>query len=450
MHYADEADIRLQCTMLIDMLMFDMAINGFHGHLPGTHGRVYTAPLMSPDYEECSSLMDYAWGEGNNEGALSNCAALLAVYGYTCPKAIQAAAKQQLPVMTNRERMSINVCDARYYGVDPKDFDNIMLFWGMQTYSDRLCIANSAKVFPTWNWMTNRIHAYQERYDLCDEAGVPCEDAPDYTSMTQVDIYTRKTPDYILSCAQDFRRGRRGYQQHPWTAALGDRALVFTNSPASNDYTSRPNKWAGNLCLPKAIAHENVVLVMYRIMPDFVDYLCTHAYFPQHEFDAVIEKFGWVFGRKGNGYIAMRSLQPAGWGEIDPALFRTLYSEDWEAEYRRAKPYEYLAQGHQNVWAFELGSLAENGSFDAFITGFTDAKLHGSSLHGTYESPSCGTMTFGWNDELTVAGKPIRIHDYPRYDNPFCRAAFPSDRLEIHCDGYVAVLDYDRLQRIDE
>jgi len=450
MHYANEEDIRLNSRLLIDMLMFDMAVNGFHGHLPGTHGRVYTKPLMNPDDEECSSVMAYAWGEGNMNGTLSNCAALLAVYGYECPRAIQAVGRKRLPVMVNKERMSINVSDAKFYGVEPADFNNIMFFWGMQTYSDRLCIDNSAKVFPTWNWMENRIHAYKERYDLCDAAGVPCEDAPDYTAMTQVDIYTRKTPDYILSCAQDFRRGRMGYQQHPWSASLGDRVLVFTNSPASEEYRGRPNLWAGNLCLPKAVAHENVVLVIYRILPDFVDYLCSHAYFPQHEFDVVIEKDGWVFGQKGDGYIAMRSLNHATWGKIDPELFKALYHESWEAELERAKPYEYIAQGHQNVWAFELGSKVENGSFEHFMAGFEIAVLEGDSHAVTYRSPSLGKMEFGWNKDLTVNGAAIPVHDYPRFDNPFCHAAFPSGRLEIRCDGHTAVLDLDKPERIDD
>ncbi len=447
MHYAQEEDLRLQSRMLIDLLLFDMAVNGFRGHLPGTHGRVYTAPLMSQKHEDCSSVMAYAWGEGTMDGMLSNCAALLAVYGYACPEAIQAVAKNRMPVMTNKERMSLNVCDAKFYGIDPADFNNIMFFWGMQTYSDRLCIHNSAKVFPAWNWMENRIHAYQERYDLCDEAGVPCEDAPDYTAMTQVDIYTRKTPDYLIGCAQDFRRGRMGYQQHPWSASLGGRALVFTSSPASQEYRSRPNQWAGNLCLPKAVAHDNVVLVMYRILPDFVDYLCSHAYFPQHEFDAVTEKHGWVFGRKDDGYIAMRSLCEARWGAVDAELFKVLYNEAWEEEFKRAKPYEYIAQGHQNVWVFELGSKAENGSFESFITGFEHASLTGSSLSATYRSPSCGEMTFGWNRELTVNGRLVSVHDYPRYDNPFCQASFPSSRFDIRCDGHRTVLDFDALDK---
>lgn len=224
---------------------------------------------------------------------------------------------------------------------------------------------------------------------------------------------------------------------------------MFTSSPASEEYKGRPNKWAGNLCLPKAVAYENVVLVVYRVLPDFVDFLYTHAYFPQHEFDEVVEKNGWVFGRKGDGYIAMRSLHEARWGKADPELFKTLYGAAWEAELARAKPYEYAAQGHQNVWAFELGSKAENGNFTEFMDGFQNAAFSGGCWHAEYSSPSRGRMSIGWDEELRVDGRVVGVHDYPRYDNPFCQAPFPAKRLEIRAGGHTAILDFDTLERTD-
>jgi len=447
--YAEEADIRVRSQLLIDMLLFDMAVNGFKGHLPTTHGRVYAPAIIDPDMEDNTPVMALMWDEGTITSELSNCGALMAAYDYQCPKAIVEVAHARPKEMINKERMSINVCDAMYYGIDPKDFDNIMFFWGMQTYSDRLCIDNSAKVFKTWNWMHNRVMAYKERYDLHDAADAPCVDAPDYTAMTQVDIYTRKTPDYILSCAQDFRRGRMGYQQHPWTASLGDKAVVFTTSPASNEYTFRPNLFAGNLCLPRAVAHQNVLLCIYRVMPDFVDYLCSHAYFPQHEFDEVVEKHGFVFGRKKDAYIAMRSLNHAYWKPADPLLFKTFYGDQWESGFKAAKPFDYVAQGHANVWAFEMGSKAENESFENFIASFKAAAITGDTHHCTYHSPALGKVAFGWNTDLAVNGETIEIHDYPRYDNPYCQAAFDTQVLDIHCAGHRTLLDHKNLKRID-
>ncbi|MCI8622672.1 MAG: hypothetical protein HFG26_03300 [Provencibacterium sp.] len=440
---ADEEDIRLRCLMLVDMLMFDVAVNAQDGFLCGTHGRIYAPSLVSPKGQGVSPVCALYWGEGCGD-QFSDAAALLALYDYRLPEAIRKAALDKPAVMINRERMSIDVADAKYYGVDPADFDNIMLFWGIQAYSDRLVIENSLKVYPYWNWMVNRVRAYKERYDRSDEAGLPCpEGTPDYTAMTEVNIYTYKTPDYLLSCAQDFRKGRMGYQQHPWAAHLGGGVQVFTTSPASDDYTARPNQLAGNLNLPRAAAHENVLLCIYRIEPDFVDYLYSHAYFPRDQFDETMERDGWVFGRKGDAYIALRSLLPARWkpaGEAFSSVFPDI-------EVRQ--PFDYMAPGHANVWVTELGSKAQNGSFQDFCSRFSAEALTGDTLSFQYQSPSQGEMRFGWVKPLTVAGEPVPLHGYPRYDNPYCTAEFNTERLEIRCGGSTAILDHQGLERID-
>ena len=450
MQYAQDESIRTRSRMLVDMLMFDLAVNGFKGYLHTTHGRVYTRFIIEPAYEGVSQLMKLYFDEGDISRGIEPAAVMLAAYDYQCPKAIVAAAKSVKGPQTNHERMSIDVCDAKYYGVDPADFDNIMFFWGQQTYSDRLTVENSMKVFPQWNWMTNRIAGYREMYRLHDEAGAPCVDAPDYTAMTQVDIHTRRTPDYVISCAQDFRKGRMGYQQHPWTASLGGKAVIFSNNPASLEYLNRPNRWAGNLTLPRAVAHENVLLCLYRVNPDFVDYLNSHIYFPKHEMDEVVEKNGWIFGRKGDGYAAVRSLNPGYWEPKDPLLFQTLYPKDWEARYEAAQDYEYYSQGHATAWAIEMGSKAENGSFEEFVAGFDKAEFTGDTLSCRYMSPSQGEITFGWNKPLVVKGEEVCFHNYKRYDNAFCQAEFDAPQLEINCDGHRTVLDFANVKRTDE
>ena len=39
----------------------------------------------------------------------------------------------------------------------------------------------------------------------------------------------------------------------------------------------------------------------------------SHAWLPRDQFDAVVEREGWVFARKGDGYLALRSQQPYRW-----------------------------------------------------------------------------------------------------------------------------------------
>ncbi len=209
-----------------------------------------------------------------------------------------------------------------------------------------------------------------------------------------------------------------------WGANLGGRAVVYTNHPGSQDFEDRPNQIAGSWILPRAAQHENVLFCIYRIPADYIRMLETHAYFPQHEFDEVIEQWGWVFGKKGNAYISLRSLLPAHWKVPDPALYKTVYKDEWEPYAKNSKPYFYHANGHANVWVTEMGSQAQNGSFQSFIKQFETADLSGDTFQIAYQSPSLGTMTFGWNSSLTVNGYEIQINDYDRYDNPYMKEAF--------------------------
>jgi hypothetical protein len=423
-YYADDMELKEGAEKLINTLLTEIALNSFHGHWIGTHGRTYTRYLVEPAFDSISPICRLYWGEGSIDGDLADCAIMLAVYDYKCPEDIINIAKDNSEVFINKERMSINTQDAKYYGVDPEDFDNIMFFWGNQTYDAKAVIKNSAKVMTPTNWMNERINAYLEKYELCDKAGIPCDEDPDFTALTQVDLYTYKTPDYAIACAQDFRKGKQGYQQMPWGATLGGRAVVFTNHPGSLDFVDRPNLIAGSWILPRAVQQENVVLCIYRIPAEYIRMLETHAYFPQHEFDEVVEKYGFVFGRKDNAYVALRSLLPAYFKEPDLDLYKVVYGEESEKYSKNAKPYFYHANGHANVWVTEMGSMAQNGSFQQFMDTFRSSEIVGDTFNFTYTSPSQGVMSFGWNEPLIVDGEVIQIKNYPRYDNKYIKEEF--------------------------
>lgn len=424
--YAEDEAIRRRSKSIIDMLLLDIALNTFEGHWAGCQGRAYVRYLVEPAFESISPICWLCWGEGSIDGDLSDCAVMMAIYDYQCPEAIASIGRDKPKVMINRERMSLDVKDAARYGIDPSDFNNIMFFWGQQTYDAREVIQNSARVMIPSNWMNERINAYLEKYALYDMAQIPTDDDPDFTALTQADLYTYKTPDYILSCVQDFRKGKPGYQQHIWGAFLGGRARVFTNHMGSYEYDDRPNFLAGNSYMPRACQYENVLICIYRIPADHTRCLETHAYFPQHEFDEVIQKNTWVFGRRKNAYIALKSLNSASWKAPDIRLFKAVYRDDNIAQerFREALPMIYHANGHANVWVAEMGSKAQNGSFEAFVNNFEKADLNGNSFKCAYHSPSQGTITFGWDEPLTVNGEIVAIKNYKRYDNPYCQAEF--------------------------
>lgn len=423
--YAEDVELREQAVTLIHTLLMETALNTFDGHWIGSHGRTYTEYQVEPAFESISAICHLFWNKGDINGHLADCAIMFAVYDFDCPQEVKEAALYSSNAFVNKERMSLNTSEAKFYGVDPANFDNIMFFWGNQTFDAREVIDNSIKVIDPSNWMHERFNAYREKYRLCEQADIRYDPDPDFTALTQVDLYTYKTKDYGLSCAQDYRKGKQGYQQQPWGAYLGGRAKVFTTHPGSVEYNDRPNQIAGNWILPKAVQHENVLLCIYRIPADCTRMLETHAFFPQNEFDEVQEQAGWVFGKKDNAYVALYSLVPAYWKEPDNELYKNVYHGEWREYYDSQKPFFYHANGHANVWVIEMGSEEKDGTFENFIANFTGEDLvSGDTFCVSYKSPSVGMISCGWNEPLIVKGKEIPIHDYPRYDNPLFHKEF--------------------------
>ena len=60
----------------------------------------------------------------------------------------------------------------------------------------------------------------------------------------------------------------------------------------------------------------------------------------------------------------------------------------------------------------------------------------------TYDSPSQGRVTFGWEAPLTVDGVEIPQRDFPRYDNPWSQTAFNTSLTAIDIDGFGVRLDF--------
>ncbi len=443
---AEDEEIRTKAKMIIDLIFFDMALNSYKGIFGSSHGRSYCHNIFN-GRDGSFVLRSLFLGIGDEKLALSPAAVQLAIYGYEAAKPIVSCANDSR-TYENIQVMSMNVEEGAALGVDPKDFKNLTYFWGLGSNNHRLVVDNTlaVKANPGY-YLLERAKSIKEHYDLCEAADIPYDADGDYTSRPKADLYTYKTKDYMLSCVQDHKKGTYGFQQHVWQANLGGKTVVFSNHPATDDYRGRPNKWAGNRIMPKTVQYKNVCISMYNtnvaMVPTYTYH--THAYIPQEFLDKIIEKDGWVFGKKDDGYIAIRPISGyTSWIDANPALnpFLGLKKEDEDGKAVKIKEYEYLATGRSNVWICEMGSKSENGSFGAFIDGFKDAEITGDVYGISYKSPSRGIMTTGWSKPLTVKDEEIRTDYHMRYDNPWCKCKRAALKLEIS-DGEIGLeLDF--------
>ncbi|HET9221153.1 MAG TPA: hypothetical protein VFO07_01550, partial [Roseiflexaceae bacterium] len=248
-HLADLAEndqVREFAAIVLDKLLFTMALNSYRGAFGSTHGRTYTPLIKGARLEATAGIGRLMWGMGVFNHHVLGTVSLACAQGYELPPIVQAIAADQPEELWSRER-----------------------------------------------------HA-GELEEWCDCASGPWE----------VNKATYKTPDFMLCSAQDYHPGEPGYQQHIWQATMGPDAVVFVTHPPclSEEASHRPNFWHGNVVLPRVAQWKDELLAVHNLPDD--DWLgFTHAYFPLAAFDQHALRGGWAFARKGDGYLALTAAQ---------------------------------------------------------------------------------------------------------------------------------------------
>lgn len=451
--FCQDEEIVKRASMVADLMLLDIALNHFRGYFGSTHGRTYFDDHINHENEATSSLCKMIFGlpdlkKGSkctsNLACSKNCRIPKVIYkrgsmsttnlacskNYRIPKVIyNIGTDTKRKEIINKQRMGIKIEEAERWGLDYSCLEDGMTFLTLEAYTHPLTIELFIEMLDAYNWWDNEFYKpfsdrrdlieYLRYYNLLPWFAEQYEWDITRNMRPEVNIYTYRTPDYMLSSAQDHRKGYGGDQQLPWQATLGSEAVCFTTHPTPvpvGGYT--PNYWEGSGQLPRVAQIENVAFIEYKIndwdaiyVPNELFY--THAWLPKDKFDEVVERNGWIFARKGDGYLALWSKQPYHW--------------QTEGEY---KDKEVIVNGN-NTWICEMGRKAVDGKFSKFVDRISNACILTLAQCILYNSPSQGLLTFSW-DNFYQNCKPVKLDDYPRYENPYCEVDFPADEVAIH------------------
>ena len=449
--YSGDTQISSRASMLLSVMFFDMAVDSFHGTYGTSHGRCYQGTVQSGRNEGTSPVEWIAWGMGSL-GSPDNVAGVFLSVSpkYRVPEIVRKIALDAPAEMINRERQGLTIASAQEIGLRLDDPNDIFLMWDSGRLSNRVDAERSERVVSQFNFHRYDVvirpyaDAVVGTYKALEEMGIVTEGL-DRTSLERVDKITYRTPDYELSTAQDYRKGKAGFQQHIWQATLGPDSIVFTLNPSvSSKYWVRR--------YPKSVQYKNLLIALYDVpsqtppgpktgvppeaggnampSPGPAEELpagFTVAIFHKAGYDELIEKNRWQFARKGNAFIALRSQLPVRWSEKG-----VLGGEGM------------IADGCKNVWICQLGRTPVDGPFRAWADRIAGAPLSVDGLSVHYQAPGVGDARVSWDDPLTIDGHPIATTGYDRFDNPYCRARWGVGRYAIHFRKESLVLDFTR------
>lgn len=292
---AEDDDVRELAAVVLDKMLFGLAVNSFKGVFGSSHGRTYAPYVKDAFREPTSGISRLLWGKGIFNRNIRGTVSLACAINYQLPPVIEAIA------------------------IDPADE-----IWSRERHAGQL---------EAW----------------CDlEEG-----------EWEVNKVTYKTPDYMLASAQDYRPGEAGYQQHIWQATLSPEAVVFVTHPPclSEDGAHRPNFWHGNVRLPRVAQWKDMLVAIHRLADD--DWLgFTHAYFPIFAFDEHEIRDGWACARVGDGYLAITAAAGLSLTRSGKNAFRELrsYAKNniWALQMGRAAEDGSFAEFVEKVTALDI------------------------------------------------------------------------------------------------
>jgi len=157
----------------------------------------------------------------------------------------------------------------------------------------------------------------------------------------------------------------------------------------------------------------------------------THAWLPKDKFDEVVESDGWIFARKGDGYLALRSQNPYFWNEPHAPQMEEMEFEKSRRINAEDVGREAIVRGKQNIWVCQMGSKTENGEFASFMESVSAAEISFDGMTVQYLSPGNGMIKFGWDQLLSVDQIEVQLNHYRRYENPYSQTEFNRDLIKI-------------------
>lgn len=476
--FAEDPEIARRAAAMLDLLLFDIAAHTYKGNFGATHGRSYKKDKMSGRDDDTWNVVKLLFDR--SEGDYTSIGDTAAVFQararrYRLPEAVRRAARSDA-AFVDRERMSLPlnengpyepnpVAPGGYSFTDPAD---LPIWWGMQALTAWEVVPLTVQTINQYNlWDTQLFSRFRALRPLTTDIVVAQQLSAmlgpliNFGLLEEVNSYTYRTADYMLSSALDHRPGGLNGQIHAWQATFGADAILFTQHPAVPPVQSTnwrddpdPGYWTGEASIPRSAQLENVAIHIYAPQyagsnPPPLDGFryepYTHAYVPQERFDEVVQEGAWTFVRRGDGVAGLYSWRPTEWVELDPTRV---------ASNGLTQPFDLRAAGGpDNVWIVECGRLADWGDFATFRAAVAGAAVTvtprppiGALLDGfdvTYASPSQGLLSFGWKAPFVRESNEIPIRDFPRRDNPWAQTPYAATQHAIEVEGYRLDVDFE-------
>ncbi|MBN2291755.1 MAG: hypothetical protein JXM70_04980 [Pirellulales bacterium] len=439
--FARDKEIVDKATIVMDLLLHDLATQSHRGVFISTSGRMYEGNKKSNDGNSMRSVIEHLWGKGAfgyktspHEGMDLN---FIVCRNYKVPDVIKAIGLDEGPSII-KASTGLNVSELQGEELLGRNNRQIMMQWAMEAFSNPEVIENSLAYIKKNDMFSN---TFVQGFKLVDTEALRKPGALSKLSKTlnpmtngsaiqRANTYTYRTPDYMIATAQAYHPGTCGDQQHIWTATLSEEVSLFTTHPSKplsigGSRGNSPGYWVGNGRIPHSVQHENIVMNLYRIpeKPTFLEKEVldfTHAYFPADKLEDVKIDGRYAFARHRRTLVAFIGRYPLSYAEG---------SRD-----------DLIQPGRDSYWIFEASTMAKEGGMEAFMK-----RIRGNAID--YKDNAL-QYNSGGNSLRVMFGGIFLVNggvvdtEYPRFDSPYAKCPRKPRTIRIAHGGHELTLDF--------
>jgi len=438
--YAQDEEIVLKCKMIMDLLMYDVAVQNINTMMVSGSGRAYEGNRKGGPNTTLGGVTKYYWGDGSPMHS-NMVHGMMYSENYDLPEVLADIARDSSTVII-KQNNGLDLSDLEREGFGKTDNRSMMMQWGMEAFTNPEIIQNSLSHIRQSSMFSNGFVKDFRYLDFTILRILGLEPAlsrwlnpqTDGVAIQRGNTYTYRTKNYSLFTVQNYHPGTYGDQQHISGMNINNHFSIFHVHPAlEKDVKNQsPNYWVGYGHLPHAVQDKNVSMAIYRIPEeksmmekDLLDY--THAYFPIDLFDSTIVEKNYVFGKKEGVYAVFIGANAI--------------------EVRDKANDNLVQQGKRTYWITEAGSKEQDGSFDQFYN-----RIRGNRIDFDPERLSLSYHSNG-KEYRVVFGGDFHVNDVPidtyykRFDSPYCQAELKPETIHIQFGDKSLYLDFARMKR---
>lgn len=442
--YASDEQLTTRASMVLDVLLADVALHSFRGEFAPSMGRGNAIPITAPDQAEMAAVWASAFTDEPPEVDVEALTSLfVARESYQVPAAIRQIALE-MPTRRVLTSQGLDVGEVPDELRGHPDFPRaaglelLNFWWGQQAVTTPETVVETVRTVRALRLSRHRTLAPLRRFEkLPDRLLVPTlktlNPITQGSALHRANVQTVTTANYLLSSTQRYQAGGFGDQQHLWHASLPGGIQVFGTHPGATQLVQEtrettPGPWVGNGINPDIAQHHNILLAQYDLsgrkgMLEGRRQELVHIRFPFVLFDQTRLGPTWVAGRRDEGYIAILGTHP----------------------FEQISETEIVQRGTHTGYAVVLGDDEEYTSLAGFLRQIKQYRVRLSGHRLSLTSPY-GRFELTWRGDFRVNGRVVDAW-YPRYESLAVRAPRNPSRLQINGTRDQLRLDWAELRR---